>query len=71
MAKIKAFIKTAWARLTSSKVAWLSLPMAAAQVWLAISGEDISPQVEIIFGAAWSVMAIFLATNNPTDKQNF
>ena len=71
MEKIKVFIKTAWARITSSKVAWLSLPLAVAQVWLAISGEDISPQVEIIFSAVWAVMAVFLATYNPTDKQNF
>lgn len=71
MAKIKAFCKTAWARLTGSKVAWLSLPLAVAQVWLAISGEDISPQVEIIFGAAWSVLTVFLAVNNPADKENF
>lgn len=71
MNTFKTFVKTAWARLTSSKVAWLSLPLAAAQVWLAISGEDVSRQVEIIFGAAWSVMAVFLAVNNPADKENF
>ena len=70
MEKIKAFCVTVWKRLTSSKVAWLSLPLAVAQVWRAISGEDVGPQVEIIFGAAWSVRTVFLAVNNPTDKEN-
>lgn len=71
MASIKEGIKAAWKRITSSKVAWMALPLSLAQVWLAISGQDIGPQVEIIFSAVWAVMAVFLATNNPTDKEHF
>jgi hypothetical protein len=71
MSKMKEFIKTAWKRVTSSKAAWLSLPMACAQAWMSISGVNISKQVEIIFSAVWAVLAVFLATNNPTDSGNF
>lgn len=71
MKGIAAFLKTAWTRLTSSKVAWLSLPLAVAQVWLALSGNDISDQLELIFSAIWAVLSIFLATNNPADREHF
>ena len=64
-------LKKVWVRLTSSKVAWMALPLSVAQVWLAISGQDVSQQVEVIFSAAWSVLAVFLAVNNPTDKEHF
>ncbi len=70
MEKIKQALKTVWTRLTSSKVAWMSLPLAVAQVWLALSGQDVSQTVEIIFGAAWSVLTVFLAVNNPTDREH-
>lgn len=71
MNKISEFCTQAWKRITSSKVAWMALPLAAAQMWLAISGQDVSEQVEIVFGAVWSVVTLFLAVNNPTDKASF
>lgn len=71
MSKMKTALKAVWARLTSSKVAWMALPMAVAEMWLALSGQDVSQTVEIVFSAAWSVLAVFLATNNPTDREQF
>ena len=71
MEGIKAFFREAWARMTSSKVAWMALPAAICQVWLAISGQDVSGAVNTVFAAAWSLLALFLTVNNPTDSENF
>ncbi|MDD3336956.1 MAG: hypothetical protein PHI98_15855 [Eubacteriales bacterium] len=71
MNKIKEFLGSVWKRITSSKVAWMALPLAGAQMWLAVSGQDVSEEVNVIFGAVWSVLTVFLAVNNPTDKANF
>lgn len=68
---MKDFFVTAWHRLTSSKVAWMAIPMAAAQIWLTVSGQDISAEVTNIFTALWSVVAVFLAVNNPEDHDKF
>lgn len=68
---MKEFLHTAWHRLTSSKVAWMAIPMAVAQIWLTISGQDISAEVTNIFTALWSVVAVFLAVNNPDDCDHF
>lgn len=71
MSKAIGALKAVWRRLTSSKVAWMALPMGVAQVWLAVSGQDVSKEVDIIFSAVWTMLGVFLATNNPTDKENF
>ena len=67
---MKQFLTTAWKRLTSSKVAWMALPAAVCQVWLAVSGQDVSAPVNTVFAAAWSLLALFLAVNNPTDQEH-
>ena len=64
---MKQTLLTVWKRLTGSKVAFLSLPMAIAQVWLAVSGQDISQQADVIFSSVWAILGVFLAVNNPTD----
>ena len=69
--KVKAFFKTTWKRLTSSKVAWMALPAAVAQIVLAVTGTDISSTINTIFAAFWSLLTVFLAANNPTDKENY
>lgn len=69
--KLKQGLKEAWKRLTSSKVAWMALPAAVAQIVLAVTGTDISATINTIFAALWSLLTVFLAVNNPTDKQNF
>ena len=60
-------VQKIWTRLTGSKVAWMALPMAIAQVWLAISGQNISREVDIVFTSLWSVLSLFLTVNNPDD----
>lgn len=64
-------IKKVWARLTGSKVAWMSLPAGAAQLWLALSGEDISPVLNTVFAGLWTLLGVFLATNDPTRRDSF
>lgn len=70
MEGIKTFFREAWNRMTSSRVAWMALPAAICQVWLAISGQDVSAPVNTVFAAVWSLLALFLAVNNPTDQED-
>ncbi|MEG2951166.1 MAG: hypothetical protein RR946_10755 [Clostridia bacterium] len=69
--KVGAALKAVWGRLTSSKVAWMALPAGIAQVVLAVSGVDVGPTMEAVFAGVWTVLAVFLAANNPTDKAGF
>ena len=71
MEGIKTFFREAWNRATSSRVAWMALPAAICQVWLAISGQDVSTPVNTVFAAIWSLLTLFLAVNNPTDSEHF
>ena len=71
MEKIMAFLKTAWKRITSSKVAWMAVPAAIAQIWLAVSGTDISGTLNIVFESFWGLLGLFLALNNPDNKTTF
>ncbi len=64
-------LKKVWARLTGSKVAWMSLPAGIAQIWLAISGNDISPALEAVFSGLWLILGVFLAVNDPTSRERF
>ena len=66
---MKSIIMKFWDRITGSKVAWMALPMAVAQVWLAVSGQDVSREVEVVASGVWAVLGVFLAVNNPTDGQ--
>lgn len=68
---VKSILRQTWSRLTSSRVAWMALPAALCQVWMALSGEDVSAEVNTVFAAAWSLLTLFLAVNNPTDNEHF
>lgn len=62
------FLKTAWARVTASKVAWMVIPMAAAQIYLAITGVDVSATVSVVAASLFGVLELFLTVNNPADQ---
>lgn len=64
-------VRLVWKRLTSSRVAWMALPAGIAQLWLAIAGRDIAPELNAIFSAIWALLAVFLSANNPTDSEHF
>lgn len=66
-----ALLKEIWQRLTTSRVAWMSLPVGIAVVVKAILGTDIEPVLEGIFGGLWLIISVFVATNNPTNKEGF
>lgn len=65
------FLKDVWKRITSSKVAWMAIPAGVAQIVLAFSGLDISETLDAIFTGVWTILAVFLAVNNPTDQEHF
>jgi hypothetical protein len=69
--KIKEFLKVAWKRITSSKVAWMAVPAAIAQVWMAFSGVDIAPTLNGLFEAFWGLLLLFLTLNNPDTQKKF
>ena len=71
MEKIIVFLKTAWKRITSSKVAWMAIPAAIAQIWLALAGTDISGTLNVVFESFWGLLGLFLALNNPDTTSTF
>ena len=66
-----ALLKEIWQRLTTSRVAWMALPAGIAVVVKAILGADIEPVLEGIFGGLWLIISVFVAANNPTNKEGF
>ena len=66
-----ALLKEIWQRLTTSRVAWMALPAGIAVVVKAVLGADIEPVIEGIFGGLWLIISVFVATNNPTNKEGF
>ena len=66
-----ALLKEIWQRLTTSRVAWMALPAGIAVIVKAILGADIEPVLEGIFGGLWLIISVFVATNNPTNKEGF
>ena len=64
-------LKQIWARMTSSKVAWMALPGGLIVIVKAIFGVDVTPQIEGIFGGLWLIISIYVATNDPTNKTGF
>ena len=66
-----ALLKEIWQRLTTSRVAWMSLPAGIAVIVKAILGVDIEPVLEGIFGGLWLIISVFVAANNPTNKEGF
>ena len=70
MTAIKNFFVVAWKRITSSKAAWMVLPVAGSQIWLALTGNDVAPMVTGVFTGLWVLLEVFLTINNPADKNN-
>ena len=66
-----ALLKEVWQRLTTSRVAWMALPAGIAVIVKAILGADIEPVLEGIFGGLWLIISVFVAANNPTNKEGF
>ena len=66
-----ALLKEIWQRLTTSRVAWMALPAGIAIIVKAILGADIEPVLEGVFGGLWLIISVFVAANNPTDKEGF
>lgn len=66
-----ALLKEIWQRLTTSRVAWMALPAGIAVIVKAVLGADIEPVLEGIFGGLWLIISVFVATNNPTNKEGF
>lgn len=66
-----ALLKEIWQRLTTSRVAWMALPAGIAVIVKAILGADIEPVLEGIFGGLWLIISVFVAANNPTNKEGF
>lgn len=66
-----ALLKEIWQRLTTSRVAWMALPAGIAVIVKAILGADIEPILEGIFGGLWLIISVFVAANNPTNKEGF
>ena len=66
-----ALLKEIWQRLTTSRVAWMALPAGIAVIVKAILGADIEPVLEGIFGGLWLIISVFIAANNPTNKEGF
>lgn len=66
-----ALLKEIWQRLTTSRVAWMALPAGIAVIVKAVLGTDIEPVLEGIFGGLWLIISVFVATNNPTNKDGF
>jgi drug/metabolite transporter superfamily protein YnfA len=64
-------LKQIWQRMTSSKVAWMALPGGIAIIVKAILGTDIEPMLEGIFGGLWLIISVYIAANNPTNKEGF
>lgn len=64
-------LKEIWQRLTTSRVAWMALPAGIAVIVKAILGADIEPVLEGIFGGLWLIISVFVAANNPTNKEGF
>ena len=64
-------LKEIWQRLTTSRVAWMALPAGIAVIVKAVLGADIEPVLEGIFGGLWLIISVFVATNNPTNKEGF
>ena len=64
-------LKEVWQRLTTSRVAWMALPAGIAVIVKAILGADIEPVLEGIFGGLWLIISVFVAANNPTNKEGF
>ena len=66
-----ALLKEIWQRLTTSRVAWMALPAGIAVIVKAVLGADIEPVLEGIFGGLWLIISVFVAANNPTNKEGF
>ena len=66
-----ALLKEVWQRLTTSRVAWMALPAGIAIIVKAILGADIEPVLEGVFGGLWLIISVFVAANNPTNKEGF
>ena len=66
-----ALLKEIWQRLTTSRVAWMALPAGIAVIVKAILGADIEPVLEGVFGGLWLIISVFIAANNPTNKEGF
>jgi hypothetical protein len=66
-----ALLKEIWQRLTTSRVAWMALPAGIAIIVKAILGADIEPVLEGVFGGLWLIISVFVAANNPTNKEGF
>lgn len=64
-------LKTIWKRLTASKVAWMALPAGLAMILTPFLGKDVSPQLEALFAGLWTILSIYLATNDPTTPNSF
>ena len=60
-----------WKRLTASKIAWMSVPTGLAMMLKPLIDQDISAQLEMVFGGLWMILSVYLATNDPTDPTNF
>lgn len=44
------------------------IPMAGAQIYLAITGVDISATVSVIAASLFGILEVFLTVNNPADQ---
>ena len=64
-------LKQIWKRLTTSRVAWMALPAGIAVIVKAVLGADVEPVLEGIFGGLWLIISVFVAANNPTNKEGF
>lgn len=64
-------LKMVWQRLTTSKVAWLGLAAGVASILKALFDLDLGEQLEIGAAGLFAIISIFVAANNPTDKNNF
>lgn len=60
-----------WERLKTSKVAWLGLAAGIASILKAVFNIDLGAELEIVAAGAFALISIFVATNNPTDQENF
>lgn len=72
MENIKAFLLAAWRRLTSSKVAWMSVPTALLPFCYILLGTEAMPDwFTAAWAALWTLLSVFIGTNDPTSTTRF
>ena len=72
MENVKSFLTAAWRRLTGSRVAWMSVPTALLPFAYILLGVDKLPDwFTGAWAALWTLLCVFIGTNDPTDRTKF